>query len=60
MGKPKPRPSRSGPSGAHKAPRFLFSFESDEQRARWQRAADARGETLAGWIRRVAEAAAKG
>lgn len=49
----------SGPSGAHKAPRFLFSFESDEQRDRWQRAAEASGETLAGWLRRIADAAAR-
>jgi len=52
--KAKPRPR----SGAHVAPRFLMSLEDQAQRDRWAKAAKASGETLAGWLRRVADAAA--
>lgn len=56
---PKPRATRSGPSGAHVSPRYLLSLDSEEQRQRWERAAKADGRTLANWLRRVADEAAK-
>lgn len=55
----KPRPLRSGPSGDHKMPRYLLSFENDEQRERWERAAEKDGRTLASWLRHVADRAAR-
>ena len=54
----KPRASRSGPSGSHKAPRIALTVDAVELDA-WRALATKAGLTLADWIRGAVRVRAK-